>query len=157
MPIRHALKGHHGAAQGNGGTTEPTRSRYSVCSMWGPEGGRPYGQTRGRGGVGTIARDTVTATVGRDGVFTGATEAVLHLHRAANAVRQHVEQEVLRPKQLTWTGFVVLRTVWGARRMETRHVAEHAGISKATLTGVVDTLSGRGLVRRNTHPEDGRL
>jgi DNA-binding MarR family transcriptional regulator len=87
----------------------------------------------------------------------GATQTVLHLHRAANAVRQHVEQEVLRPRQLTWTGFVVLRTVWAARRMETRHVAEHAGISKATLTGVVDTLSGRGLVRRNTHPEDGRL
>ncbi|UWZ38611.1 MarR family transcriptional regulator [Dactylosporangium roseum] len=86
-----------------------------------------------------------------------ATEAVLHLHRAANAVRQHVEQVVLRPRQLTWTGFVVLRTVWAARRMETRHVAEHAGISKATLTGVVDTLSGRGLVRRDHHPDDGRL
>ncbi|WP_271190459.1 hypothetical protein [Dactylosporangium matsuzakiense] len=72
----------------------------------------------------------MTATVGREGgAFTGATEAVLHLHRAANAVRQHVEQEVLRPRQLTWTGFVVLRTVWAARRIETRHVAEQAGIS----------------------------
>ena len=86
-----------------------------------------------------------------------ATETVLHLHRAANAVRQHVEQVVLRPRQLTWTGFVVLRTVWTARRMETRHVAEQAGISKATLTGVVDTLSSRGLVRRSDHPDDGRL
>ena len=86
-----------------------------------------------------------------------ATETVLHLHRAANAVRQHVEQVVLRPRQLTWTGFVVLRTVAAAKRMETRHVAEQAGISKATLTGVVDTLSGRGLVRRSDHPDDGRL
>ncbi|WP_433217752.1 MarR family winged helix-turn-helix transcriptional regulator [Dactylosporangium sp. CS-047395] len=100
----------------------------------------------------------MTATVGRDGgAFNGATEAVLHLHRAANAVRQHVEQEVLRPRQLTWTGFVVLRTVWAARRIETRHVAEQAGISKATLTGVVDTLSGRGLMKRSNHPDDGRL
>ncbi|WP_426511184.1 MarR family winged helix-turn-helix transcriptional regulator [Dactylosporangium sp. McL0621] len=96
--------------------------------------------------------------MGRDGgAFTGATQAVLHLHRAANAVRQHVEQEVLRPRQLTWTGFVVLRTVWVARRIETRHVAEQAGISKATLTGVVDTLSGRGLMKRSNHPDDGRL
>ncbi|WP_432828070.1 MarR family winged helix-turn-helix transcriptional regulator [Dactylosporangium sp. CA-092794] len=91
------------------------------------------------------------------GAFTGATETVLHLHRAANAVRQHVEQEVLRPRQLTWTGFVVLRTVWAARLIETRHVAEQAAISKATLTGVVDTLSGRGLMRRVNHPGDGRL
>ncbi|MEU7875691.1 MarR family transcriptional regulator [Dactylosporangium sp. NPDC049140] len=96
--------------------------------------------------------------MGREGgAFTGATQAVLHLHRAANAVRQHVEQEVLRPRQLTWTGFVVLRTVWVARRIETRHVAEQAGISKATLTGVVDTLSGRGLMKRSNHPDDGRL
>jgi DNA-binding MarR family transcriptional regulator len=102
----------------------------------------------------------VTATVGRTtdrDAFSGATETVLHLHRAANAVRQHVEQIVLRPRQLTWTGFVVLRTVWAARRIETRHVAEQAGISKATLTGVVDTLAGRGLMRRSTHPGDGRL
>ncbi|WP_432987883.1 MarR family winged helix-turn-helix transcriptional regulator [Dactylosporangium sp. CA-233914] len=101
----------------------------------------------------------MTTTLGKNGsgAFDGATEAVLHLHRAANAVRQHVEQEVLRAHQLTWTGFVVLRTVWAARRIETRHAAEQAGISKATLTGVVDTLSGRGLMRRSDHPDDGRL
>ena len=45
---------------------EPARSRYSVCSMWGPEGGRPYGQARVRVGMGTFARDTVTATVGEN-------------------------------------------------------------------------------------------
>ncbi|MFB9182687.1 MarR family winged helix-turn-helix transcriptional regulator [Dactylosporangium sucinum] len=99
---------------------------------------------------------TVTAQRGTSEPLN-PTETVLHLHRAANAVRQHVEQVVLRPRQLTWTGFVVLRTVWANRRMETRHVAEQAGISKATLTGVVDTLSGRGLVRRDAHPADGRL
>ena len=126
--------------------------------MWGPEGGRPYGQAWGRTGSSASAPRVVTVAAGRVAApFSAATETVLHLHRAANAVRQHVEQEVLRPRQLTWTGFVVLRTVWAARRIETRHVAEQAGISKATLTGVVDTLSGRGLVRRTTHPDDGRL
>src|SRR5262245_61018499 len=105
MPQRHAPQGCREIAHSDEGTTEPVRSRYSVCSMWGPEGGRPYGQARGRVGTSTTARKTVTATVGRDsGAFTGATETVLHLHRAANAVRQHVEQEVLRPRQLTWTG-----------------------------------------------------
>ena len=79
------------------------------------------------------------------------------LHRAANAVRQRVEQAVLRPKELSWTGFVVLRAIRTARKIETRHVAEHAGISKATLTGVVKTLANRGLVRRTSHPVDRRL
>jgi DNA-binding MarR family transcriptional regulator len=72
-------------------------------------------------------------------------------------VRNHVEQTVLREKNLTWTGFVVLREVWTARQLETRHAAEQAGIAKATLTGVVDTLVRRGLVRRVRHPADGRL
>jgi len=85
------------------------------------------------------------------------TEALVELHRAANAVRHHVEQAVLRQENLTWTGFVVLREVWAAKKLETRHAAEQAGIAKATLTGVVDTLVRRGLVRRDRHPEDGRL
>jgi DNA-binding MarR family transcriptional regulator len=36
-------------------------------------------------------------------------------------------------------------------------VAEEAGISKGTLTGVVRTLEKRGLVQRASHPTDGRL
>jgi MarR family transcriptional regulator, organic hydroperoxide resistance regulator len=83
--------------------------------------------------------------------------ALVELHRAANAVRHHVEQAVLRHKNLSWTGFVVLREVWTAERIETREAAVRAGIAKATLTGVVNTLASRGLLRRIQHPEDGRL
>jgi DNA-binding MarR family transcriptional regulator len=82
---------------------------------------------------------------------------LVELHRAANAVRHHVEQAVLRHKNLSWTGFVVLREVWTAERIETREAAVRAGIAKATLTGVVNTLASRGLLRRIQHPEDGRL
>jgi DNA-binding MarR family transcriptional regulator len=82
--------------------------------------------------------------------------AVQSLYRAANAVRNHLERTVLAPHQLTWTGWVVLWVVWIWDEIETRHVAVEAGISKGTLTGVVKTLEGRGLLRRRTHPDDGR-
>ncbi|MET8979963.1 MarR family transcriptional regulator [Streptomyces sp. NPDC004539] len=81
---------------------------------------------------------------------------VANIHRAAAAVRQHVENSVLRGADLTWTGFVVLWVVWIQGELETRHVAEEAGISKGTLTGVARTLESRGLVRRTEHPSDGR-
>ena len=81
---------------------------------------------------------------------------VANIHRAALAVRQHVENSVLRDADLTWTGFVVLWVVWIWGEMETRFVAEEAGISKGTLTGVARTLEARGLVRRVEHPSDGR-
>ncbi|MFI5685520.1 MarR family winged helix-turn-helix transcriptional regulator [Streptomyces sp. NPDC051636] len=82
--------------------------------------------------------------------------AVANIHRAAAAVRSHLENSVLRPSELTWTGFVVLWVLWIWGESETWSVAEEAGISKGTLTGVARTLESRGLVGRSTHPEDGR-
>ncbi|MER6332951.1 MarR family winged helix-turn-helix transcriptional regulator [Streptomyces sp. NPDC014983] len=83
--------------------------------------------------------------------------AVANIYRAASAVRQHLENSVLRGSDLTWTAFVVLWVVWVWGESETRHVAEEAGISKGTLTGVARTLESRGLLRRAGHPTDGRL
>lgn len=84
-------------------------------------------------------------------------EAVANLHRAATAVRLHFENSVLRAAGLTWTAFVVLWVVWIWGQKETRHVAEEAGITKGTLTGVMKTLESHGLVIRTKHPDDGRL
>ncbi|MCX5203461.1 MarR family transcriptional regulator [Streptomyces sp. NBC_00237] len=81
---------------------------------------------------------------------------IANIHRAAAAVRGHFENSVLRGSDLTWTAFVVLWVVWIWGEQETRYVAEEAGISKGTLTGVARTLEGRGLVRRTNHPSDGR-
>jgi DNA-binding MarR family transcriptional regulator len=47
--------------------------------------------------------------------------------------------------------------VWIWDGMETRHVAESAAISKATLTGVVKTLESRGWITREGVVGDRRL
>ncbi len=86
-----------------------------------------------------------------------AAHAISSLYRAANAARQHLTSSVLRPNDLTWTGFLVLWLLWIWESMQTRHVAENVGISKATLTGVTDTLVGRGLVVRIPSTVDRRL
>jgi DNA-binding MarR family transcriptional regulator len=86
-----------------------------------------------------------------------AAHALSNLFRAANAVRQELTNRVLRKHDVTWTGFVVLWVVWIWDGMEARHVAESADISKATLTGVVNTLEGRGLMLREVHEHDRRL
>ncbi|ORA29776.1 MarR family winged helix-turn-helix transcriptional regulator [Mycobacterium aquaticum] len=88
--------------------------------------------------------------------FTAA-HALSNLFRAANAVRQELTNRVLRKHDITWTGFVVLWVVWIWDGMEARHVAESADISKATLTGVVKTLEGRGLMLREGDKNDRRL
>ena len=80
-----------------------------------------------------------------------------NLFRAANAVRNHLERSVLQPHDLTWTAFVVLWVTWIWEPIETRQIAEEGGFSKATLSGVLTTLEGRGWVTRERRPEDGRL
>jgi MarR family transcriptional regulator, organic hydroperoxide resistance regulator len=86
-----------------------------------------------------------------------AAHAVSSIYRAANAIRAHATNEVLRPAGITWTGFVVMWVVWIWDGLETRHAAESAAISKATLTGVVKTLEARGWIEKRGRVDDRRL
>ena len=86
-----------------------------------------------------------------------AAHAVSSIYRAANAVRGYVTTEVLRPVDISWTGFVVMWVVWIADGLETRRAAESAAISKATLTGVVKTLEARGWMEKVGREDDRRL
>ena len=103
------------------------------------------------------AEKAADARVGGLALNRAAMALVSNVYRAAAAIRQHVENSVLREAELTWTGFVVLWVVWIYGESETRHVAEEAGIAKGTLTGVARTLEARGLLARRVHPSDGRL
>jgi len=90
-------------------------------------------------------------------VDMAAMAACSNLFRAANTVRNHLERSVLAKHDLSWTAFVVLWVAWIWEPIETRDIAAEAGFSKATLTGVLDTLENRGLVARNRSSVDGRL
>ena len=75
-----------------------------------------------------------------------AMAVVSNLFRAASAVRNHLEREILSRHGLSWTGFVVLWVVWVWESIETRTIAEEVGTSKASLTGVLKTLERDGLI-----------
>lgn len=102
------------------------------------------------------AENAVAERLGGTPLDYAAMAAVSSIYRAASAVRNHLEREILAPHGLTWTGWVVLLVIWVWESVESRHVAAEAGISKSTLTGVVTTLEKHRLVRRNHHPADGR-
>ncbi len=86
-----------------------------------------------------------------------ALSLVSNIYRAATTIRRRMQQQVLAPEQLSWTAFVTLWVLWIWGEMETRYLAAEAGVTKGTLTGVLDTLERRGLVRRHRHEEDRRL
>lgn len=82
--------------------------------------------------------------------------AVSNIYRAANAVRNRMEREVLAPKGLTWGGFTILFVLWVWGDKETGDLADECGLAKGTLSGMLTTLEKSELVVRTRHPEDGR-
>jgi DNA-binding MarR family transcriptional regulator len=82
--------------------------------------------------------------------------AVSNIYRAANAVRNRMEREVLAPENLSWGGFTILFVLWVWGDRETGELAEDCGLAKGTLSGMLTTLERSDLVLRSRHPEDGR-
>jgi len=82
--------------------------------------------------------------------------AVSNIYRAANAVRNRMEREVLTPVGLTWGGFTILFVLWVWGDRETAQLADDCGLAKGTLSGMLTTLEKTGLVDRSRHPADGR-
>jgi len=99
----------------------------------------------------------VEATLGSLPLDYAAMAVASNLFRAANAVRNHFERTVLSEHNLSWTAFVVLWVTWIWEPIETRQIALEGGFSKATLTGVLSTLEGRGWLVRQKSAADGRL
>ena len=103
------------------------------------------------------AERDIRGRIGDQPLDFAAMAAVSNICRAANAIRHHMEQQVLVEEDLSWAAFTVLFVLWIWGDQQTRHLAAEAGVTKGTLTGVLKTLEKRGLARRHAHDSDGRL
>src|SRR5215469_13272440 len=73
-----------------------------------------------------------------------AMAAVSNIYRAANVVRNHLERQILAGEDLSWAAFTVLFVLWIWGDQQTRHLADEAGVTKGTLTGVLVSLEPKG-------------
>jgi DNA-binding MarR family transcriptional regulator len=103
------------------------------------------------------AERDIRKRIGDSELDFAAMAAVSNIYRAANAIRHHMERDVLADEDLSWAAFTVLFVLWIWGDQQTRHLAAEAGVTKGTLTGVLKTLEKRGLARRRVHDGDGRL
>lgn len=102
------------------------------------------------------AERDIRARLGDRSLDFEALLAVSNIYRAANAVRNRMEREVLSSAGLTWGGFTILFVLWIWGDREAGELAEDCGLAKGTLSGMLGTLERSGLVKRSTHPADGR-
>src|SRR5579864_4947114 len=86
-----------------------------------------------------------------------ATECAMNLARTGDLVLGRVAA-LLQPLDVTPAGGLVLGILKDAGRpCPPNYISERLIVSRATVTGVLDTLAKRALVRREPHPTDRRM
>jgi|SRR5579872_5478096 len=86
-----------------------------------------------------------------------ATECAMNLARVGDLVLGRVAA-LLQPLDISPAGGLVLGILKDAGEPCSPHlISDRLIVSRATVTGVLDTLVKRGLVRREPHPTDRRM
>jgi DNA-binding MarR family transcriptional regulator len=80
---------------------------------------------------------------------------VVSVMRAAQIFVSHAD-EILRPLGLTFARYQVLGIVRWSESVTLGGIGEQAWVAPSTVTNAVNRLEAAGLIRRVTHPEDGR-
>jgi DNA-binding MarR family transcriptional regulator len=84
-----------------------------------------------------------------------STEAVMNTIRTADLLFDQIGR-LLRPLRVSAAGGLVLGILRDHGTMPPSEIGEHLQVTRATVTGVVDSLERRGFVRRSPHPADRR-
>jgi DNA-binding MarR family transcriptional regulator len=84
-----------------------------------------------------------------------ATEAFMNVVRASEAGLANVAK-LLRPFDLSPAGGLVLSALADGGPMSPSALSERLIVTRATMTGLLDSLERRGHLRRVPHPEDRR-
>jgi DNA-binding MarR family transcriptional regulator len=84
-----------------------------------------------------------------------ATEAVMNTIRTADLLFERIGR-LLRPLHVSAAGGLVLGILRDHGRMPPSELGDRLQVTRATVTGVVDSLERRGFVRRSPHPADRR-
>jgi len=84
-----------------------------------------------------------------------ATEAVMNTIRTADLVFDRIGR-LLRPLNVSAAGGLVLGLLRDRGVMSPSELGERLIVTRATVTGLVDSLERRGFVRRSTNPVDRR-
>ena len=84
-----------------------------------------------------------------------ATEVFTLLDQVAKRLRE-IQRITVNEVNLTPPQFQTLRLLWGQDCQPFKDLAKTNGCTPPTMTGIVDTLEKKGLVRRMPNPEDRR-
>ncbi len=86
-----------------------------------------------------------------------AMSAVFNMLRVVNRFLHDFDTHAYRPHGLTWAGFRVLFSLWVEPGSPPARLATLSGVSRATISSVLNTLERNGLVHRTKQSSDRRV
>jgi len=81
---------------------------------------------------------------------------VFELINTLNKKYEKIQRENIQKLELTPTQLFILRELWRLDGQQFKDIAEICNCSRSTITGVVDTMEKKGLVFRDSNPDDRR-
>lgn len=95
------------------------------------------------------------------GLDPSACEAFLHLLRAGDeafrVIDAHFHAQGVSQGRFTVLMLLLDKTSGASLAVTPAHLAEQAGVARATMTGLIDTLERDGMVTRKPDPSDRRM
>ncbi|WP_226529989.1 MarR family transcriptional regulator [Metabacillus niabensis] len=91
-----------------------------------------------------------------DSLNLEAIAVVTNIYRVAQGLKNKMEQEILSEYGLSWTSFSILYDLWIWESLETKKLAESAGVTKATISNITNTLERKELCYRKVDDKDRR-
>ena len=92
-----------------------------------------------------------------DSLNLDAISIATNIYRIAQGLRNKMEREVLSRYGLSWTAFSMLYDLWIWESIETKKLAESAGVTKATISNITKTLEQKELCYRKSDSRDKRM
>jgi DNA-binding MarR family transcriptional regulator len=86
----------------------------------------------------------------------GSLPEIFQLVEQASRRLRQMQSQTLRLANLTPPQFYILTRLWQADGQPFKDLAQALSCTRATITGIVDTLERKGLVNRAPHPTDRR-
>jgi DNA-binding MarR family transcriptional regulator len=92
----------------------------------------------------------------REGYRSGSMSEVFRLIELTGKQLKQIQRETIRDTDLTPPQYFVLTLLWDKDGRAFKELAGAVGCSRATMTGIADTLERKGLVTREPNPHDRR-
>lgn len=81
---------------------------------------------------------------------------VLELIHNIDKKFEKLQRQKITNEDLTTAQFLILRQLWKVDGLQFKDLAVACNCSRSTITGVIDTMEKKGLVKRAPHPTDRR-